>query len=127
MTIPLIMHDSERRGYYFKKAFSLLDRKAEIDTCYASTLETLISKEYQKSVNQNVPTQYLYARIVEYCLEEAKRMRKVGDRLKDQATTMQGHYQRDSPELKKNLILAQSVMKDLTAQREKIDKSRTKM
>lgn len=54
-------------------------------------------------------------------------MRKVGDRLRDQATTMQGHYERDSPELKKNLILAQSIIKDLTAQREKIEKSRTRM
>jgi hypothetical protein len=43
--------DIEKRSYFLKKAISLLDRKADMDLCYASTLDNLIIKDYLKPVN----------------------------------------------------------------------------
>lgn len=50
-TLPLIAHDVEKRNYFFKKAFNLIEKKSEMDLNYASLLESIILKDYQKPVN----------------------------------------------------------------------------
>ncbi len=96
-TLPLVQQDIDKRNYYFKKIYGLLDRKADMDLNYSAILENAIQKEFQKTVNESIPTQNLYARIVEYCLEDCRRMRRLGERLKQQSVVMQGLYEKDNP------------------------------
>lgn len=49
--LPSMGQDIEKRSYFLKKAISLLDRKADMDLTYASTLDNLIIKDYLKPVN----------------------------------------------------------------------------
>lgn len=69
-----------------------------MDLNYSAILENIIQKDYQKIVNESIPTQHLYARIVEYCLEDCKRIRRLGERLKQQSTVMQSMHEKDNPE-----------------------------
>lgn len=125
-TLPLIAQDVEKRNYFFKKAFSLIEKKAEMDLNYAGLLEGIILKDFQKPVNEAVPTQFLYNRLVDYCLEDCRRVRKVGERLRQQSSAMQSLYEKDVPEEKKYLMLGQSIAKDFGSQRDKIEKSRAR-
>jgi hypothetical protein len=43
-TLPLVQQDIEKRNYYFKKTFELLDRKADMDLNYSAILEAAINK-----------------------------------------------------------------------------------
>lgn len=96
-TLPLIAHDVEKRNYFFKKAFSLIEKKSEMDLNYANLLEGIILKDFQKPVNESIPTQFLYNRLVDYCIEDCKRVRKVGERLKQHSAAMQSLYEKDVP------------------------------
>jgi hypothetical protein len=44
-------------------------------------------------------------------------MRRLGERLRQQSAVMQGLFEKDNPEEKKIMILAQSLSKEITSQR----------
>ena len=72
----------DRRNYFFRKMTGLLSRKAAMDLNYSTLLHNLIDKEYQKEIQPGVASQYFYQTIVDTIVEEANRMRHLGQQTK---------------------------------------------
>lgn len=60
-----------------------------MDINYSNLLENIIYKDYVRPTNDNRPSQYLYHKIIEILLEETRRIKNFGERLKENVCKMQ--------------------------------------
>jgi hypothetical protein len=75
-----IVDDVEKRSHFYRKMGSFLQKKAEIDFSYASSLESLIARENPQS-KSSLASQVLFQKLVAVVQEEPKRIRQMAEKI----------------------------------------------